>query len=440
MPHDEMPEDEMSRQVAYRVIEHRLAADGSPALNLGSFVTTQMDDEATMLMLNGFSKNLVHNEAYPSIADIENRCVNMIAHLFNAPHQGKNNLNYIGTSTAGSSEAVLLATLAMKKHWVNKRKAEGKDSSAPNLIMSSAVQVCWKKAAQYFEIVEKYVYCTKGRYTIDPYEAVELVDENTIGICSIMGTTYTGEYEDIKTINDLLIERHLDVNIHIDAASGGFVVPFVNPDLVWDFRLERVASINVSGHKYGLVYAGVGWVIWRSPEYLAKELIFSTNYLGMEQTTFTLNFSRGASHVIGQYYKLISLGKKGYRRIMLDLLGMADHLANALEKTGAFIIMSKKCGQSLPLVAFRLDLTNGYAFDEFALAHELRKQGGWVIPAYTMAPHGEELKLLRVVVREDFTPLRCEALLADIRIALYRLSETGESVPRLDNGCEIGRN
>lgn len=203
-------------------------------------------------MAESFSKNFIDYEEYPQSAEIQNRCVNMIARLFNAPMDG-DAAHAMGTSCVGSSEAIMLGTLAMKKRWQNKRKAEGKDWSRPNIVMSSAVQVCWEKAARYFEIEEKFVYCTTERYVIDPEEAVNLVDENTIGICAILGSTYTGQYEDVKAINDLLIERGIDCPIHVDAASGGFVAPFVNPGLEWDFRLERVVSINVSGHKYGLV-------------------------------------------------------------------------------------------------------------------------------------------------------------------------------------------
>lgn len=223
-----------------------------------------------------------------------------------------------------------------------------------------------QKACRYFDVEEKYVYCTKDRYVIDPEEAVNLVDENTIGICTILGTTYTGEYEDTKRINDLLIERKIDCDIHVDAASGGFVAPFVNPDLLWDFRLDKVVSINVSGHKYGLVYPGVGWVVWRDPKYLPKELIFNINYLGADQASFTLNFSRGASQIIGQYYQLIRLGKRGYRRIMLNLTRIADYLAANLENLG-FVILSQKKGEGLPLVACRIDEDLGKQYDEFAV-------------------------------------------------------------------------
>ncbi|KAL4790993.1 pyridoxal phosphate-dependent transferase [Aspergillus venezuelensis] len=419
LPHTEMPEREMPRDVAYRMIKDELSLDGNPMLNLASFVTTYMEDEAEKLMSESFSKNFIDYEEYPQSAEIQNRCVNMIARLFNAPTSSDE--HPMGTSTVGSSEAIMLGTLAMKKKWQNKRKAEGKDWTRPNIVMNSAVQVCWEKAARYFDVEERYVYCTEDRYVIDPQQAVDLVDENTIGICAILGTTYTGEYEDVKAINDLLIERNIDCPIHVDAASGGYVAPFIHPTLQWDFRLEKVVSINVSGHKYGLVYPGVGWVVWRSPEYLPKELIFNINYLGAEQASFTLNFSKGASHVIGQYYQMIRLGKRGYRSVMVNITRIADYLADQLEKMG-FIIMSQRRGRGLPLVAFRLPSKRDEQFDEFAIAHQLRERG-WIVPAYTMAPNSNELKLMRVVVREDFTMSRCDQLLSDMKLALKSLSD-----------------
>jgi len=344
----------------------------------------------------------------------------MLARLFNVPtHDAETNA--MGTSTVGSSEAIMLGVLAMKKVWQNKRKAAGKPFDKPNLVMNSAVQVCWEKAARYFDVEEKYVYCTADRYVIDPEEAVKLVDENTIGICAILGSTYTGEYEDVKAINDLLVEQDIDCPIHVDAASGGFVAPFINPDLLWDFRLPKVVSINVSGHKYGLVYPGVGWCIWRDPKFLPKELIFNINYLGADQASFTLNFSRGASQIIGQYYQLIRLGKRGYRSIMQNLTRTADYLSAALEHLG-FIVMSKTGGEGLPLVAVRLDPEAGHMYDEFAIAHHLRERG-WVVPAYSLAPNAEKIKLMRVVVREDFTKSRCDALILDFKNALDTLDD-----------------
>ncbi|KAF2469730.1 glutamate decarboxylase [Lindgomyces ingoldianus] len=418
LPRYEMPDREMPKEVAYRMIKDDLTLDGTPTLNLASFVTTYMEEEAEKLMVECFSKNFIDYEEYPVSADIQNRCVSMIARLFNIPAHDEGT-NAMGTSTIGSSEAIMLAVLAMKKLWQNKRKAEGKPYHQPNIIMNSAVQVCWEKAARYFDVEERYVYCTEDRFVIDPKEAIDLIDENTIGICAILGTTYTGEYEDVKGLNDLLVEKNLDVPIHVDAASGGFVAPFVNPGLLWDFRLPKVVSINVSGHKYGLVYPGVGWVVWRDPKYLPKELVFNINYLGADQASFTLNFSRGASQIIGQYYQMIRLGKRGYRSIMLNLTRTADYLAANLEQLG-FIILSERSGNGLPLVAARIDEDLGKQYDEFAIAHQLRERG-WVVPAYTMAPHSEKMKLMRIVVREDFTRSRCDALITDIKLALQTL-------------------
>ncbi|POS72680.1 glutamate decarboxylase 1 [Diaporthe helianthi] len=414
LPRHELPEDSMPREVAYRLIKDEF---------LASFVTTYMEDEAEKLMSDALSKNFIDYEEYPKTAEMQNRCVNMIGNLFNAPVG--NGEGAIGTSCVGSSEAIILGVLAMKRCWKNKRKAEGKSTENPNIVMSSAVQVCWEKATRYLEIEERLVYCTEDRYVIDPKQAVDLVDENTIGICCILGTTYTGEYEDVKAINDLLIEKGLETPIHVDAASGGFVAPFTSPELLWDFRLPRVVSINVSGHKYGLVYPGVGWIVWRDAEHLPQELVFNINYLGADQSSFTLNFSKGASQVIGQYYQLIRLGKKGYTQIMKNLTLTADYLTANLKALG-FIIMSAKGGEGLPLVAFRLppDTEGERSYDEFALAHQLRVRS-WVVPAYTMAPKTNNLKMLRVVIREDFTRSRCESLISDIKLCM-RLLENME--------------
>ncbi|KAF7587040.1 hypothetical protein BBP40_007836 [Aspergillus hancockii] len=427
LPEHVMSEREMPADVAFRLIKDELSLDGNPLLNLASFVTTYMEDEAQSLMTDAMSKNFIDFEEYPQTAHIQNRCINMIANLLHAPTtEGEGDQDCIGTSTIGSSEAIMLATLAMKKRWQKKRKAQGKDWTRPNIVMNSAVQVCWEKAARYFDVEEKYVYCTETRYVIDPKAAVDMVDENTIGICAIMGTTYTGQYEDVEAINSQLNSKNIDCPIHVDAASGGFVAPFVNPELRWDFRLNNVVSINVSGHKYGLVYPGVGWVFWRAPEYLPEELIFNVNYLGSNQATFTLNFSKGASHVIGQYYQLIRLGKHGFRSVMQNLIQISDYLADELNKLG-FIIMSDGNGRGLPLVAFRFEPSDDRLYDEFALAHVLR-QRGWIIPAYTMAPHSNQLKMMRVVLREDFSMHRCNILIEDFKSALKSLEEMDEEM------------
>ncbi|KAJ5579513.1 uncharacterized protein N7459_005498 [Penicillium hispanicum] len=420
MPSEKLPDEEMPRDTAYRMIKDDLVLDGIPMLNLASFVTTYMEPEAEKLIFESSNKNVIDHEEYPMSVEIEQRCLKILANMFHSPEKN-GHVTAVGTACIGSSEAIMLATLAMKKRWQNQRKAQGKDISQPNLIMSTGVQVCWEKAARYFDIEEKLVPCTQTRYVIDPAQAVDMVDENTIGICAILGTTYTGQYEDVKAINDLLVRKGLDTPIHVDAASGGFVAPFVNPDLVWDFQLSNVASINVSGHKYGLVYPGIGWGLWRSPEYLPEELVFNINYLGADQLNFTLNFSKPASHIIAQYYQMIRLGKRGYHSIMSNLTHTADYLTAQLAEQG-FIIMSDGNGQGLPVVAFRLSETQRLFFDEFALSHKLRERG-WIVPAYTMAANCEKMSMMRVVVREEFTQSRCDSLVRDIQFGLQALAE-----------------
>ncbi|KAI7860094.1 glutamate decarboxylase [Circinella umbellata] len=426
IPRFDMPIEEMPSNVAYRLIKDELALDGNPALNLASFVTTYMEDEAEKLMAENLSKNFIDYEEYPQTAEICNRCVNMIARLFNAPmHDAEQ--ESIGCSTVGSSEAIILATLAMKRRWQHMRRAKGLSTENPNFVLGANCQVAWHKALLYLEIEPREVECTENLLYMDPQKAANFVDENTIGVCAILGSTYTGHYEDVKTLNNLLEEKceenGWDIGIHVDAASGGFVAPFVVPELEWDFRLKRVVSINASGHKYGLTYPGVGWAVWRSPEYLPQDLIFNINYLGSDQASFTLNFSKGASHIIAQYYVLIRLGRTGFTKIMTNLTGTADHLADRLKNTGRFTILSQGEGLGLPLVAFRLNSPHHY--DEFDISARLRERG-WIVPAYTMAKNLENMKLLRVVVREDFSRSRCDILIRDILAAVKSLDTWDE--------------
>ncbi|KAJ5957907.1 Pyridoxal phosphate-dependent transferase major region subdomain 1 [Penicillium viridicatum] len=419
LPSHQLPDGGMPKEVAYQMIKDDLALDGQPILNLASFVTTYMEDEALKLLAESSNKNVIDHEEYPKSVEIEHRCLNILADLFHSP-VSKGNPTAFGTSCIGSSEAIMLAVLAMKKRWEVNRKAQGKDASNPNIIMSSGVQVCWEKAAKYFDIAEKLVPCTETRYVIDPVLAVDMVDENTIGICAILGTTYTGQYENVQAISELLLEKGLDTPIHVDAASGGFVAPFVNPDLVWDFKLPNVVSINVSGHKYGLVYPGIGWALWRSPEYLPEDLVFNIDYLGSEQLNFTMNFSKPASHIIAQYYQLIRLGRSGYTSIMRNLTKTADYLTSQLQEMG-FIIMSEGNGRGLPVVAFRLSPTQNVILDEWALARKLRERG-WIVPAYTMAADCTEMGMMRAVVRTDFSMGRCVSLVRDVQDALGDLA------------------
>ncbi|TNY20210.1 glutamate decarboxylase [Rhodotorula diobovata] len=438
IPRLEMGEDEMDPQLAKRFVQDELLMDGNPSLNLASFVTTYMDDCAQELMLQTLTINAVDSEEYPAVEEIDHRCVSMISRLFHAPRDNENN-EAVGTSTIGSSEAIILAVLAAKKRWKNKRKAEGKSTENPNIVMSAGVQVCWEKAARYTEVEEKFWHASPGQYAADPKELVDLVDENTILVVAILGSTYTGVYEDVAGINAELEKKNkaegLDVTIHVDAASGGFVAPFVRPDLVWDFRLPLVSSINTSGHKYGLVVAGCGWAFWRNKSYLPEEILFTVNYLGSPQISFQLNFSKSAANIVAQYYQLLRLGKNGYRAIMQNLASTAEYLQDEVEKMGdgMFEVLSEG-RNGVPLVAFRIVKDKPY--DEFAIAAHMR-QRGWILPAYTLFPKasaipslGQEIKVLRVVVREDLSRSRCETLVRDLKEAIDALDHAPVEMQR----------
>ncbi|KAL8100659.1 glutamate decarboxylase [Apium graveolens] len=410
-PRFKMPENSTPKEAAYQIINDELMLDGNPRLNLASFVTTWMEPECDKLMMASINKNYVDMDEYPVTTELQNRCVNMIAHLFNAPLEESETA--VGVGTVGSSEAIMLAGLAFKRRWQNRRRAEGKPCDKPNIVTGANVQVCWEKFANYFEVELKEVKLSEGYYVMDPVQAVELVDENTICVAAILGSTLNGEFEDVKLLNDLLMEKNKqtgwDTPIHVDAASGGFIAPFLYPELEWDFRLPLVKSINVSGHKYGLVYAGIGWVVWRSKEDLPEELIFHINYLGADQPTFTLNFSKGSSQVIAQYYQLIRLGFEGYRNIMENCQENAMVLKEGLVKTGRFNIVSKDNG--VPLVAF--SLKDNSRHNEFEISDTL-KRFGWIVPAYTMPANAQHITVLRVVIREDFSRTLAERLVLDI--------------------------
>ncbi|KAL2906939.1 Glutamate decarboxylase 4 [Bienertia sinuspersici] len=437
LPRFKMPESSIPKEAAYQIINDELMLDGNPRLNLASFVTTWMEPECDKLMMEAINKNYVDMDEYPVTTELQNRCVNMIARLFNAPLEDSEAA--VGVGTVGSSEAIMLAGLAFKRRWQNKRKAQGLPSDNPNIVTGANVQVCWEKFARYFEVELKEVKLREGYYVMDPVKAVEMVDENTICVAAILGSTLNGEFEDVKLLNDLLQEKNKesgwDTPIHVDAASGGFIAPFLYPELEWDFRLPLVKSINVSGHKYGLVYAGIGWVVWRTKEDLPEELIFHINYLGADQPTFTLNFSKGSSQVIAQYYQLIRLGFEGYHSVMENCQQNAMVLKAGLEKTGRFTIVSKDKG--VPLVAFSLKDTTRH--NEFEVSDMLRRFG-WIVPAYTMPADAQHVTVLRVVVREDFSRTLAERLVLDITKVLNELDQLPSKNGNSQNHHFMGKN
>jgi glutamate decarboxylase len=421
-----MPKAESDPEAAYRFIHDELMLDGSSRLNLATFVTTWMDPQADRLMAETFDKNMIDKDEYPQTAEIETRCVNMVAALFNAVDLDESDpSSATGVSTVGSSEAVMLAGLALKWQWRAARQAEGKDSTRPNLILGSNVQVVWEKFCRYFDVEPKYLPMEKGRYVITPEQVREAVDENTIGVVAILGTTFTGELEPVAEISDVLDEIAAkggpDVPLHVDAASGGFVVPFLHPELKWDFRLPRVVSINVSGHKYGMTYPGIGFVVWRSKEHLPEDLVFRVNYLGGDMPTFTLNFSRPGNQVVGQYYNFIRLGVAGYTQIMESLRDTALMLSAEIAKIDHLRIITD--GTAIPVLSFEVEGDAG--FSVFDISHELRARG-FQVPAYTMPADAEDVAVLRIVLREGFSRDMAYKLVLAMRDVVARLKSGAE--------------
>ncbi len=408
VPKYRLPDHEMAPDSAYNIIHDELMLDGNARLNLATFVTTWMEPEAERLMAEAFDKNMIDKDEYPRTAAIEERCVNIVSNLFNAPEQG------VGASAIGSSEAVMLAGMALKWKWRERRRAQGKSTDRPNLVLGANVQVVWEKFCRYWDVEPKYIAMEKGRYVITPEEVLNKTDENTIGVVAILGTTYTGEFEPIEEIHEALLKQNSEtgweVPMHVDAASGGFVAPFLHPDLRWDFRLPLVKSINASGHKYGLVYPGVGWVVWRDSSDLPEELIFHVNYLGGDMPTFTLNFSKPGNQVVGQYYNFLRLGRAGFTQIMETLRTIATGLSAEIAALGPFELVSD--GSAIPVFSFKLkEEVAGYSV--FDISDKLR-EFGWQVPAYTMPEHAEDVAVLRVVVREGFSADMARMFLEDI--------------------------
>ncbi|QDU06951.1 glutamate decarboxylase [Gimesia aquarii] len=413
VPKYRMPEQGLPPKIAYDLVRDELMLDGNSRLNLATFVTTWMEDEARQLMSETFDKNMIDKDEYPQTAEIELRCTNMLAKLWNAPQEEE----AVGCSTIGSSEASMLGGMALKWNWRKRREAQGKSADKPNMVMGINVQVCWEKFCRYWEIEPRFVPMEGDRYCLNAEEALKLVDENTIGVVVIMGSTFDGRYENVKEVNDALLELNAqngwDVPIHVDGASGGFVAPFLQPDLEWDFRLPLVKSINTSGHKFGLVYPGVGWIVWRDKTELPEELVFHCNYLGGDLPNFALNFSRPGNQVVAQYYNFLRLGHEGYCSIHQASQNVALHLSSGIAELGPFQLISD--GSSIPVFAFT---TNEKAnFSVFDISNKLRERG-WLVPAYTFPKNREDLAVLRCVCKEGFTRDMADMLLLDMQHAI----------------------
>ena len=417
VPKYEFPEEGMSSRAAYQLVHNRLSLDGNPLLNLASFVSTWMEPEADKLIMENINKNIIDVFEYPQTAKvIHKNIVNMLGNLFNG-----HNTEFMGTATAGSSEAIMLGLLAHKWNWKNSGRGTGK----PNIIYGADAHVCWDKFARYFDVDAIRVPIDKKTRTFTAEAVSKYIDENTICVGCILGTTYTGELDPIRDINDLLMEykneKGWDIPIHIDAASGGFILPFTEPDFEWDFRLDRVRSVNVSGHKYGLTYPGLGWLIFRDEKDLPKDLIFTVNYLGEEEETYTLNFSGGGAMVVAQYYNILRFGRAGYTGIMKDILDVSRDLAEKLERLGRFEMLNK--GERLPIIAFTQKKETEYSLQQ--LSYKLREKG-WIVPAYYLPKNAEDIEIMRIVVRDNFTSDMASIIVDDIEKACQFLEKGTE--------------
>jgi glutamate decarboxylase len=419
VPRHELPRNEMLPSTAYQIIHDELMLDGNARMNLATFVTTWMEQEARDLMSECFDKNMIDKDEYPQTAEIEMRCVHMLSSLWNAPDHH----HAVGCSTTGSSEAAMLGGLALKRRWQHRRREAGQADDRPNVVMGSNVQVCWEKFANYWDVEARLAPVEGDVFHLRPEGAAEHCDQNTIGVVAVLGSTYDGSYEPVAEIaaalDDLQARTGLDIPIHVDGASGGMVAPFLEPELVWDFRLDRVASINTSGHKYGLVFPGVGWVVWRDVHALPEDLIFHVNYLGGSMPTFALNFSRPGAQVVGQYYTFLRLGVEGYRRVQQACRDTALYLSGAIAEMGPFELVTD--GNGLPVFAFTLRAGID-GFTVFDVSDGLR-QRGWQVPAYTMPPNREDMAVLRIVVRNGFSRDMAAMLLDDIKRVVGKLRE-----------------
>jgi glutamate decarboxylase len=424
IPKYRLPAQGMSADAAYQLVHDELNLDGNPALNLASFVTSWMEPQADLLAAETLDKNLIDQDEYPQTEVVHQRVVSMIGRLFHAPaHETPT-----GTATIGSSEAIMLAMLAHKRSWQLRREAAGLSTERPNMVMGADVHTCWEKFARYFEVEARTIPMEDGRYTISAEQVAPLLDERTIAVAGLLGTTFTGQMDDLASINALLAstesERGWRIPLHIDAASGGFIAPFSQPDLEWDFRLSQVRSINVSNHKFGLVYPGMGTVVFRDISDLPQELVFHINYLGGDMPNYSLNFSRPSASVVLQYFAFLRLGHEGFREVVAGCLSNASALAGKLDGIEGLQLIND--GSAFPIVALRA--TDPAATDLTALSHLLRERG-WIVPAYTLPPNAEHVSVLRMVVKENFSRDMVDMLAHDVHVAARALQERTTAHP-----------
>ena len=426
VPKFKFPSSPQDPRHAYAIVHDELMLDGNSRQNLATFCQTWSEPQVAQLMAECVDKNMIDKDEYPQSAQIEARCVHMLADLWNSP----DSVNTIGASTTGSSEAAMLGALALKWKWRENRQAQRKPTDRPNLV-AGPVQVCWHKFCRYWDVELREIPLEGDRLLMTAGQVIQHCDENTIGVVPTLGVTFTCQYEPVeeisKALDELQTRNGLDIPIHVDAASGGFLAPFIQPDLVWDFRLPRVKSINTSGHKFGLAPLGVGWVIWRDHTDLPNDLVFEVNYLGGNMPTFALNFSRPGGEVICQYYNFLRLGREGYRRVHRACHDTAVYLAQEIAKLGPFKIIYGGTG-GLPGLCWTLQDGANPGFSLYDFADRLRNRG-WQVPAYSMPPNRSDLVVQRILVRHGFSRDLAELLLDDFRRTLDYFAEHPVATP-----------
>lgn len=416
-PHDHFPTHEMRPDEAHQLVSDELILDGNSRQNLATFCQTWEEPQVHLLMEHCIDKNLIDKDEYPQTAELERRCVHMLADLWNVPDES----NMIGTSAIGSSEACMLAGMAAKWRWRARREAEGKPTDRPNMVCGP-VQVVWHKFATYWDVEIREIPMTHGTWCMTPEAMLEQVDENTIFVMPTFGVTYTGAYEPVKELSDALDDLQertgLDVDLHVDGASGAFLAPFCAPDLVWDFRLPRVKSISSSGHKFGLAPLGVGWVVWRDAAELPDDLVFHVSYLGGDMPVFQINFSRPAGQIVAQYYEFIRLGHEGYRRVHDASYAAGAHLASQIPGLGPFeLLCTSDPATGIPTVTWRIAEGEDPGYTLYDLADRLRTRG-WQVPAYPLTGAASDISVQRVLVRQDVSRDMVDLLLGDLRDAI----------------------
>ncbi|MBS0204975.1 MAG: glutamate decarboxylase [Planctomycetes bacterium] len=417
MPKYKFPASEQDPRHAYSVVHDELMLDGNSRQNLATFCQTWVEPEVHKLMDECLDKNMIDKDEYPQTAEIEARCVHMLADLWSSP----TGANPIGCSTTGSSEAAMLGGMAMKRRWEAKRKSAGLPLDKPNLI-TGPVQICWHKFARYWDIELREIPMDPRRLMMSPDEVIARCDENTIGVVPTLGVTFTCQYEPVlavsQALDQLQQDQGLDIPIHVDGASGGFLAPFCAPTLAWDFRLPRVKSINASGHKFGLSPLGVGWIIWREESDLPHELVFWVNYLGGNMRDTALNFSRPGGQVVCQYYNFLRLGRQGYRKIHTACYETAKYLAGQIKQLGPFdIIYGGEMDSGIPAVCWKIKDGINPGFSLYDFADRLRTRG-WQVPAYSLPPNCHDQVIQRILVRHGVSRDLGALLVNDMKSAL----------------------